>query len=178
MLGRGALFDRLTFAVEKAAELGARHVLDVGCGSGPLFRPLAERGIRVTGIDPAPRMAALAEQTATELGDLVEFRRQGWEELDEHERYDLAVALGVFDYVPNPEDLLRVMARAAPHVVGSFPSEGIRTDLRRVRYRRHGVEVHGFDQARLSWLADKAGGTIVESKPLGRAGAAVHFSTV
>jgi SAM-dependent methyltransferase len=36
-----------------AAELGARSVLDIGCGTGALCCLLAARGISVTGVDPA-----------------------------------------------------------------------------------------------------------------------------
>lgn len=35
------------------AELGARSVLDVGCGTGTLACLLAERGVQVVGLDPA-----------------------------------------------------------------------------------------------------------------------------
>ena len=42
LLGRGPLFDRLTGAVKLVDTLGSRRVLDVGCGSGPLFAPLTE----------------------------------------------------------------------------------------------------------------------------------------
>jgi 2-polyprenyl-3-methyl-5-hydroxy-6-metoxy-1,4-benzoquinol methylase len=79
--------------------LGAKSVLDVGCGSGPLFEPLAERGIKVTGIDPAPAMVALARQKAAAYPDLVVVELRSWEEISEVDSYDMAVALGVFDYV-------------------------------------------------------------------------------
>ena len=44
VLGRGPLFDRLEQAVDTARSLGAARVLDVGCGSGPLFAPWPPRG--------------------------------------------------------------------------------------------------------------------------------------
>jgi ubiquinone/menaquinone biosynthesis C-methylase UbiE len=43
----------------------ARRVLEVGIGTGRIARPLAARGLRVTGVDIAPRMLArLREQLA------------------------------------------------------------------------------------------------------------------
>jgi len=41
-------------------ELGARSVLDVGCGTGVLAVRLAGRGIEVTGVDPAAASLAMA----------------------------------------------------------------------------------------------------------------------
>jgi ubiquinone/menaquinone biosynthesis C-methylase UbiE len=45
------------------AEIDGRRVLEIGVGTGRIARPLAERGVRVTGVDIAPRMLArLREQ--------------------------------------------------------------------------------------------------------------------
>ena len=45
------------------AAAGSDHVLEVGVGTGRIARPLAERGVRVLGVDIAPRMLArLREQ--------------------------------------------------------------------------------------------------------------------
>jgi ubiquinone/menaquinone biosynthesis C-methylase UbiE len=43
-----------------AAELGARRVADLGCGTGVLACELAAQGHQVTGLDPAPAMLDIA----------------------------------------------------------------------------------------------------------------------
>ncbi len=47
-----------------AEEFGARHVLDVGCGTGTFACMLAERGINVTGVDPAAASLEVASRKA------------------------------------------------------------------------------------------------------------------
>jgi SAM-dependent methyltransferase len=175
-LGRGPLFDRLRLAADMAVAVGATRVLDVGCGSGPLFAPLAGKGIHVTGIDPADNMVALASTQAASFPGLVEVEQRGWEQLEEVDAYDVAIALGVFDYVGNPADLLGRMGRAATHAIGSFPSPGLRTNLRKLRYGLRGVGVHGYPPDGYDRLAKDAGLQVVEKVPLGRAGFVVHFA--
>jgi len=175
-LGRGALFDRLRWAVKMCSTLSARRVLDVGCGSGPLFQGLAERGIHVTGIDPAENMVSLASKQAALYPGLVEVQKRRWEEVDERDAYDVAVALGVFDYLSDPADLLASMGRAANHVIGSFPSPGVRTNLRRLRYGTRGVGVYGYTVDDCRHLAARAALEVQETVQLGRAGVLVHFA--
>ncbi len=175
VLGRGPMFDRLRLAVDIASSFSPRRVLDVGCGSGPLFAPLANQGIHVTGIDPAEAMVALARQQASSYPGLVEVEQRSWEQLTEVDAYDVAIALGVFDYVGQSAKLLELMGRAAPHVVGSFPSPGIRLSLRKRRYGAQGVTVHGYRDADFDRLASRSGLEVVEMFPLGRAGNVVQF---
>ncbi len=174
MLGRGALFDRLRFAVARAEQLGARRVLDLGCGSGPLFEPLASRGISVTGVEPAPAMLELARTEAAKFSN-VEVQEGSWEGLEAEDEFDLAVALGIFDYVDTPAELLARLGKAAPSVVASFPSPGLRTEFRKIRYGVRGVSVHGYDRQEIADLASKTGLSVAELRPLGRAGYVVHF---
>ena len=175
MLGRGPMFDRLRMTVDIASGLSADRVLDVGCGSGPLFAPLATKGIHVTGIDPADAMVALARSEASSYPGLVDVDQRRWEDLTEADSYDLAVALGVLDYVAEPVRFLERMGRAAPHVVGSFPAPGFRLNLRKRRYGAQGVTVHGYPATDFPSLAADAGLQVVECLPLGRVGNVVHF---
>jgi SAM-dependent methyltransferase len=173
VLGRGALFDRLDFAIERTVALGALRVVDIGCGSGPLFRPLASRGVHVSGIEPAEGMAELAELAAADCDGLVDVTRIGWEDLaawHTGEPFDVAIALGVFDYVPNAGDLLATMGDIARHSIASFPRPGLRTNLRKLRYGARGVSVHGYSPERIRSLASANGMETVELAPLGRAG--------
>jgi SAM-dependent methyltransferase len=54
--------------IDRADPRGGEHVLDVGCGTGNATLLAAERGARVTGVDPAPRLLAVATAEATERG--------------------------------------------------------------------------------------------------------------
>ncbi len=176
LLGRGPLFDRLRGAIDIAVSCGAQRVLDVGCGSGPLLGPLAAKGIAVVGIDPAPAMVSMARREAERFPGLLSVEQRSWEEIGETDAYDLAVALGVFDYVDEPLELLRRMGGAAPRVVGSFPAPGLRLRLRQVRYGARGVHVHAYDAARITSLASAAALRVEELKPLGRAGFLAHLA--
>ncbi len=50
------------FYLRLAAELDARRIVDLGCGTGVLTRELAIDGRKVIGIDPAPAMLATARR--------------------------------------------------------------------------------------------------------------------
>jgi len=174
-LGRGPMFDRLRLAAQISLSLSPSRVLDVGCGSGPLFAELAPEGIHITGIDPAEAMIRLATPEAAKYGDLVELRQAAWEDVRDVDDFDVAVALGVFDYVSEPARLLETMSRAATHSIGSFPAPGLRLEFRKVRYGARGVTVHGYTNVDFLRLANEVGLDVVDRIPLGNAGHVVHF---
>ncbi len=48
--------------VDLAGDVAGRQVLDAGCGSGPIFAALRERGAIVTGFDSSAKMVELARR--------------------------------------------------------------------------------------------------------------------
>lgn len=50
--------------IDHAAPVGGEHVIDVGCGTGNAALLAAERGARVTGVDPAQRLLDVAGERA------------------------------------------------------------------------------------------------------------------
>ncbi|MCL4863563.1 MAG: methyltransferase domain-containing protein [Caldilineaceae bacterium] len=50
------------FYIRLAAELAARRIIDLGCGTGLLTRELAVHGRQMVGVDPSPTMLAVARQ--------------------------------------------------------------------------------------------------------------------
>ncbi|HJT64471.1 MAG TPA: class I SAM-dependent methyltransferase, partial [Candidatus Limnocylindria bacterium] len=97
-------------------------VLDLGCGSGRLFGAFLDgRASRVVGVDASaamlrraevriagdPRLAAALASGALELihGDVRSVRHR--------DRFGLIVAAGVVPHLDGPEDLSRLLARAA-----------------------------------------------------------------
>jgi SAM-dependent methyltransferase len=48
--------------LDLAGDVAGRQVLDAGCGSGPLFAALRDRGAAVTGFDSSSRMVELARR--------------------------------------------------------------------------------------------------------------------
>lgn len=61
--------------LDLAGEVSGRRILDVGCGTGPIFEALRERGAIVTGADPSVKMLELArkrlgEDAALQQADL------------------------------------------------------------------------------------------------------------
>jgi SAM-dependent methyltransferase len=53
-----------------AGDVAGRHILDAGCGSGPLFAALRDRGAIVTGIDKSVAMVDLARRRLGTNADL------------------------------------------------------------------------------------------------------------
>ena len=132
---------------------------------------LARRGAaEVVGIDFSAEMLRLAEQLAAQegLADRARFVRADFDEYEDPRGFDLAIALGFFDYVHDPAAALthaRSLTRG--RFLASFPApEFPRALLRRIRYGRRGVRLTFYKPDEVRRLALAAGFGSVQVVPL------------
>ena len=93
--------------------LEGKSALDVGCGAGLLAEPLARLGARVTGVDAAPELVAVAREHAAAQGLDVIYNTGELEELEG--QFDLITCMEVIEHVADPAAFVKALAkRLAP----------------------------------------------------------------
>ena len=159
---RRAIYERVRLTVDELAGMKNFAVLDVGCGSGRNSVIFAQAGARrVLGIDFAPNMIELARSYSATApsGEHCEFVTGDFFEHRFGQRFEMVVALGVFDYMRQPASLLRrMMELSAGKVMGSFPGiSPVRAPLRKLRYSLRNCPVYFYTRARIAEVCRQAG---------------------
>jgi 2-polyprenyl-6-hydroxyphenyl methylase / 3-demethylubiquinone-9 3-methyltransferase len=92
--------------------LDGLSLLDIGCGGGLLFEPMARLGASVTGIDAAARNIAVARLHAEGQALAVDYRQNTAELLAEQgAQYDIVLALEIVEHVADIDLFLRSCGR-------------------------------------------------------------------
>jgi ubiquinone/menaquinone biosynthesis C-methylase UbiE len=163
-LFRKAIFVRYETAMNESCDPRGKSFLDIGCGSGVYSVELAKRGAkRVLGIDFSESMISLARNAVNRFGLTGQVELVQAEFLSHDfagETFDVSIAMGVFDYLEQPEPFLAKMSRLTRgKVLASFPRFSLlRGSARRLRYRATGRgDVFYYSSADVSRLARRAG---------------------
>jgi SAM-dependent methyltransferase len=92
---------------------GELDVLDLGCGYGDTAFHLAQTCRSVVGTEPAGELIRVAEdkRLKSPLPNLT-FRKEGVEQLNERERYDLILLDNVYEHLPDHDRALTAITRA------------------------------------------------------------------
>ena len=137
---RKAIFVRYAIAMRESGDVTGKSILDIGCGSGVYSVEFARRGAkRVLGIDFSEPMLELARASARSAGTTAtEFIRDEFLAHDfGTEKFDVSIAMGVFDYLDDAQPFLTKMSGITRGtLVASFPKFSlVRGTARRLRYR-------------------------------------------
>jgi SAM-dependent methyltransferase len=135
--------------------------LEVGCGDGALLCELRRRGFggALSGVEITEAAVAIARQR--EQIDTVELY-DGLHLPAGDGAYDLGIVSHVLEHVPDPEALLRELARACRAVVVEVPLEA-NWSARRAVKREHAAEVghlQRLDRAAVRAIVARAGLTV------------------
>lgn len=155
-LSRGTVVRRVDLVDELSSKLEQPRILDVGCGAARFAVRLAGRSSEFVGLDFAPEMITLARKKAEEAGvaDKCTFLQVDFLEWDAGKPFDLAIAIGVFDYVSKPGPLLAKLAEVSGgKVIGSFPRKfHVLVPLRLVRLKMANCPVFFYTRQQVEEL--------------------------
>jgi SAM-dependent methyltransferase len=136
---RPGLFRRRQLAVDTVRSHAPARVLDVGCGSGRIGELVLEAGASdYVGVDFAEPMIELAWARLERFAGRVELISADFLTVPLEGSFDVVLALGLFDYLPDPVDFARRMSELCSPggcLVGSFPTWSlVKGPVRKVRY--------------------------------------------
>jgi len=108
---RSETIDRtVAWIVDELALRPGDHILDLGCGPGLYASRLAEKGLRVTGVDFSQSSIAYASRQARERGLQIRYRCQDYLDLDDHSEYEAALLI-YGDFCPlSPDQRRKLLA--------------------------------------------------------------------
>jgi len=101
---------RLRYIADRA-DLREAKAVDVGCGGGILAESLARKGGRVTGIDVAPKVLAIARLHLHESGLDVNYREITVEDLARESagEFDVVTCMEMLEHVPDPGSIVQAV---------------------------------------------------------------------
>lgn len=131
------MFRRVGFAVDEVLSRAGPTILDVGCGSGRVGEAVLEAGAaEYVGVDFSVAMLELAETRLARFDSKVRLLHGDFLEVNIDARYEVILALGLFDYTLEPDPIMRRMHDLCSGVmIASFPRfTWLKGPIRKLRY--------------------------------------------
>lgn len=175
---RPGLGRRREVALEAVDAYAAPGVLDVGCGSGRIAEDVLEHGAsRYVGVDFSEPMLELAAQRLERFGDTVTLVRGDFREVPLEGPFEVVLALGLFDYLPDAAPFAaRMRELCSGSLVASFPGwNWFKGPIRKVRYELvNHVPIFDYTEPGLRQLLSEAGFSRIDIVRPGKSGCVVH----
>lgn len=173
---RPGLFRRRKLAVDTVRAYSTPRVLDVGCGSGRIGEFVLEAGAsRYVGVDFSEPMIDMSRARLGRFSDRTELIVDDFLTAPLDGRFEVILAVGLFDYLPEPHRFSRRMFElCAPGgcVVGSFPTWSLlKGPFRKVRYEWIGnCPIFNYSRRELELMFGASGFERVEIASPGHSG--------
>jgi SAM-dependent methyltransferase len=173
---RPGLFRRRRLAADTVRSYTEPRVLDVGCGSGRIGEFVLDAGAsHYLGVDFAEPMIELARARLQRFAPRAELIVGDFLDTPLDGSFDVILALGLFDYLPEPHRFSRRMFElCAPRgcMVGSFPTWSLlKGPVRKVRYEWIGdCPIFNYSRRELELMLGASGFEHVEIMSPGRSG--------
>ncbi len=135
---RKSMFLRFKETLQSIDHTDIHSIVDVGCGSGRYCAEFLKMGKTVTGVDIASEMLNLASAICKKEvpeGQIV-FINGNYINVELGSKHDAAVLMGLFDYIENPEPLLKKLKNDINKtILATFPkNNSFLNSIRKVRY--------------------------------------------
>jgi 2-polyprenyl-3-methyl-5-hydroxy-6-metoxy-1,4-benzoquinol methylase len=145
----------------------------VGCGTGRYSLELARRGAsRVVGLDIAEQMIEVCCERASKEGlhQTATFIQTDLTNYQPESRFDVAIGIGLFDYVKDPLPVLAKMRQSVDgRAILSFPRRWTwRAPVRKARLALKGCDVYFYTAGEIERLLKAAGFARYEIKRVGQ----------
>ena len=136
-------------------------MLDIGGGSGRVGELILEAGAREwVNADIAQEMLDLSAKRLERFGDKVKLVHGDFLEVPLEGKFDVTIALGFFDYIPDAHRFVRRMAElTSGSAVASFPRwNWLKGPVRKVRYEViNNCPIFNYTERELRFLFGGAG---------------------
>ena len=162
-LFRKSLYERMPISLEECGDLNNKIIIDIGCGSGRLCYLLAkENASKVVGIDYSQQMIDIAKEFVKNKGheEKIQFECVDFfTKYETNEKFDISIALGVFDYLQFPEKFLEKMKSVTKgKIIASFPARyAFQAPIRRVWLYTRKCPVYFYTESQLQKIYEDIG---------------------
>jgi len=157
-LRKPGLIKRMEITLKLINPSSGKRILDVGCGSGKLAIECAKRGAEVCGIDISKNMIKIAKEQCKRNNLKIEFIvGDALKELPKN--FEFSVALGVLEYLEQPNALLRNMLASVKNggkIIFSVPSLfAFQTPIRKVYLHFRRVKCYFYTKKKILNLVNR-----------------------
>ena len=163
---RKDIWTRFEWALNVMDGQQTGSIIDIGCGTGIYAVELARRGHGpIVAVDISPRMVLAAHRNVEAAGLAEVMIREGDGIYGyDPQTYDVALAVGLFDYIEHPLPALRaIRKKCRQRLLATFPKRNTwRAPVRKLRLALKGCPVYFYRPEEIKSLAEASGWSKVD----------------